>query len=191
MLVIVMTENNFPDINAFLSVLTKECPNVSSVYFNINPKATNVILGETYIHVYGNERLEDAIDGVKFLLSPASFFQINPSQTAVLYDLVAQFAELKESDELLDIYCGIGTIGIYLAKKNKIKSLTGIEYVEQAIEDAKLNAKANDIDNASFYAGDAKDVVKSLVDKHFDVTVIDPPRKGCDEELLSFLWKQF
>lgn len=187
MLIIVMTDNDFPEADKFISELTKECTDVVSVYFNINPKATNVILGDKYIHVYGEKRLEDAIDGVRFLLSPASFFQVNPSQTTVLYDLVAQFAELKETDDLLDIYCGIGTIGIYLAKKHKIRSLTGIEYVEQAIEDAKINAKINDVDNSSFYAGDAKDVAKNLVDKHFDVTVIDPPRKGCDEELLKLL----
>lgn len=123
MLVLVLRGDDFPNKEEFLNELNAECPFVKSVYFNINPKVTNVILGDEFIHIYGKERLEDAIDGVNFLLSPMSFFQVNPKQTEVLYGLVNEFAEFKENDNVLDLYCGIGTIGIYLAKKNRINSL--------------------------------------------------------------------
>ncbi|HOA31103.1 MAG TPA: 23S rRNA (uracil(1939)-C(5))-methyltransferase RlmD [Clostridia bacterium] len=189
MLVLVLREDAFPNKEDFLNELNAECPFVKSVYFNINPKVTNVILGDEFIHIYGKERLEDAIDGVNFLLSPMSFFQVNPKQTEVLYGLVNEFAEFEENDNVLDLYCGIGTIGIYLAKKNRINSLTGVEVVEEAVNDAKVNADINNVDNARFLAGDATEVVKELMKEgmHFDVTIIDPPRKGCDEELLKLL----
>ncbi len=191
MVILVLSSDTFPDVLKFINALKITCPFVVSVYFNINDKVTNVILGEEFKHIYGDERLLDTIDGVNFLISPDSFFQVNPLQTVQLYQTVALFSDVQEDDTVFDIYCGIGTIGIYLASKFKIKKLVGVEYVKHAVEDAIINAQLNHIENASFYEGDATEVVTELKHKetikHFDIVVVDPPRKGCDEKLLELL----
>ncbi|MDD4104122.1 MAG: 23S rRNA (uracil(1939)-C(5))-methyltransferase RlmD, partial [Bacilli bacterium] len=128
-----------------------------------------------------------AILGVKFKVSPLSFYQVNPKQTEVLYKKAIEFAELQPSDVVLDAYCGVGTIGLCLA--NKVKQVTGVEIVKSAIEDAKENAKVNDINNAEFYCEDAKDFIQTAASKglNYDVVVVDPPRNGCDPTFIESL----
>ena len=176
--------------------------NVASLVVNINKEDTNVILGKECITLYGRPYIEDYIGDIKFQISPLSFYQVNPKQTEVLYNKALEFAELKGNESVWDMYCGIGTISLFLAKK--AGKVYGVEIVPQAIEDAKNNAKINNIDNAEFFVGKAEEVVPAFYKKQTgvqsdndstgskeydmtrpDVVVVDPPRKGCDKKLLD------
>ena len=176
--------------------------NVASLVVNINKEDTNVILGKECITLYGRPYIEDYIGDIKFQISPLSFYQVNPKQTEVLYNKALEFARLKGNESVWDMYCGIGTISLFLAKK--AGKVYGVEIVPQAIEDAKNNAKINNIDNAEFFVGKAEEVVPafykkqtgvqsdndSIDSKEYDMTrpdvvVVDPPRKGCDKKLLD------
>ena len=170
----------------------KDIPNMKSISLNINKANTNVIMGDKLISVYGNLYITDYLDGIKFRISPLSFYQVNPRQTEKLYNIALKYADIKEDEVVWDMYCGIGTISLYLA--SKAKKVYGVEIVPQAIEDARLNASINNIDNAEFYVGAAEDVVPRMYAKSngkmkADVVVVDPPRKGCDEKLLDTLVK--
>lgn len=176
--------------------------NVASLVVNINKEDTNVILGKECITLYGRPYIEDYIGDIKFQISPLSFYQVNPKQTEVLYNKALEFAGLKGNESVWDMYCGIGTISLFLAKK--AAKVYGVEIVPQAIEDAKNNAKINNIDNAEFFVGKAEEVVPAFYKKQTgvqsdddstdskeydmtrpDVVVVDPPRKGCDKKLLD------
>ena len=176
--------------------------NVASLVVNINKEDTNVILGKECITLYGRPYIEDYIGDIKFQISPLSFYQVNPEQTEVLYNKALEFAGLKGNESVWDMYCGIGTISLFLAKK--AGKVYGVEIVPQAIEDAKNNAKINNIDNAEFFVGKAEEVVPAFYKKQTgvqsdndstdskeydmtrpDVVVVDPPRKGCDKKLLD------
>lgn len=176
--------------------------NVASLVVNINKEDTNVILGKECITLYGRPYIEDYIGDIKFQISPLSFYQVNPKQTEVLYNKALEFAGLKGNESVWDMYCGIGTISLFLAKK--AGKVYGVEIVPQAIEDAKNNAKINNIDNAEFFVGKAEEVVPEFYKKQTgvqsdndstdskeydmtrpDVVVVDPPRKGCDKKLLD------
>ncbi len=176
--------------------------NVASLVVNINKEDTNVILGKECITLYGRPYIEDYIGDIKFQISPLSFYQVNPKQTEVLYNKALEFARLKGNESVWDMYCGIGTISLFLAKK--AGKVYGVEIVPQAIEDAKNNAKINNIDNAEFFVGKAEEVVPAFYKKQTgvqsdndstdskeydmtrpDVVVVDPPRKGCDKKLLD------
>ena len=154
---------------------------LKSVCINVNKKNTNVILGEKNLPVFGDMYIEDYIGDVKFRISPHSFYQVNPVQTAKLYGLACEYAGLSGNEVLWDLYCGIGTISLSLARS--AGKVYGVEIVPQAIEDAKINAKINGIENAEFFVGAAEDVADSLPNP--DVIVVDPPRKGCDSKLLD------
>ena len=165
-----------------------------SVSLNVNTNKSNVILGSKIINLYGPGYIEDYIGDVKFRISPLSFFQVNPVQTEKLYNKALEYADLSGNEIVWDLYCGIGSISLFLAKK--AKKVLGVEIVPEAIEDAKLNAKINKIDNSEFFVGAAEDVVTEYFSKHEneaeckpDVIVVDPPRKGCDEKLLSTIVK--
>lgn len=158
---------------------------LTSVSLNVNKKNTNVIMGEKCIPLFGNLYIEDYIGDVKFRISPLSFFQVNPEQTAKLYSLALEYAGLSGNETVWDLYCGIGTISLYLAKK--AGKVYGVEIVPEAIEDAKTNAALNNITNAEFFVGASEDVADTLPKP--DVIVVDPPRKGCDEKLLSTIIK--
>ena len=165
-----------------------------SVSLNINTNKSNVILGSKIINLYGPGYIEDYIGDVKFRISPLSFFQVNPVQTEKLYNKALEYADLSGNEIVWDLYCGIGSISLFLAKK--AKKVLGVEIVPEAIEDARLNAKINNINNAEFFVGAAEDVVAEYFSKHEneaeckpDVIVVDPPRKGCDEKLLSTIVK--
>lgn len=165
---------------------------ITSIMLNLNKKDTNVILGEECKTLYGSSYIEDFIADIKFQISPLSFFQVNPIQTKKLYSKALEFAGLSGGEVVWDMYCGIGTISLFLAKK--AKEVYGVEIVPQAIEDAKNNAKINAITNSNFMVGKAEEVVPEIYGKdgdasakHPDVVVVDPPRKGCDEALLNTL----
>lgn len=155
---------------------------------NVNREKTNVILGQEIIPVWGDTYITDYIGAVSFRISPLSFYQVNPKQTKVLYGKALEFAELTGNEIVWDLYCGIGTISLFLAKKTK--QVYGVEIVPQAIEDAKQNAIRNEIANAEFFVGAAEEVLpakyrESGGSMRADVIVVDPPRKGCDEALLQ------
>lgn len=161
---------------------------LKGVCLNVNCKKTNVILGEEILPVWGDTYLTDYIGAVSYRISPLSFYQVNPEQTKVLYEKVLEFAGLTGRETVWDLYCGIGTISLFLAAG--AKQVYGVEIVPQAIDDAKENALRNGIKNAEFFVGAAEDVLpakyrESGGSMRADVIVVDPPRKGCDEQLLQ------
>ncbi|MGC4018569.1 MAG: 23S rRNA (uracil(1939)-C(5))-methyltransferase RlmD [Muricomes sp.] len=166
---------------------------MTSITFSSNTKQTNVIMGESYEVLWGQGFITDYIGDIKYQISPLSFYQVNPVQTEKLYKLALEYADLQGDETVWDLYCGIGTISLFLAQK--AKQVYGVEIVPQAIEDAKNNAKINQIENAEFYVGKAEEVLPEYYREygrgnsgqkaHADVIVVDPPRKGCEEELLE------
>ena len=185
MVVLVANGTNLPNLNELASVLKENIPGFKTLVLNINKAKTNVILGKENKVIYGNGKINDYIGDLVFEISPLSFFQVNPIQTEVLYNKALEYAELKENDTVFDIYCGIGTISLFLAQK--ATKVYGIEIIEDAIKDAKINAKLNKLDNVEFYVGKAEEVVPKMYSegKTADVVVVDPPRKGCDEKVLD------
>jgi 23S rRNA (uracil1939-C5)-methyltransferase len=159
------------------------------VVLNLNDKVTNVILGDECIHYYGDGTIEEKINDLTFRISVLSFFQVNTVQMKVLYDKVKEFAALTGDETVWDLYCGAGTIGLYLA--HQAKKVIGIEAVPEAVENARENALINKIDNAEFIVGKAEDKIEELVQKakdHIpDLVIVDPPRKGCHQRLLDAL----
>ena len=162
-----------------------EIPGMTSISLNVNKEKTNKILGDKMIDIRGEGYISDYIGDVKFRISPLSFYQVNPVQTEKLYETALKYAGLTGEENVFDLYCGVGTISLFLAKK--AKKVVGVEIVEQAVADARVNAKINGIENAEFHAGAAETVIPELYAKGVtaDVVVVDPPRKGCDEKLLD------
>lgn len=156
-----------------------DIPGMTSVSLNFNHEKTNVILGNKTVTLWGKPFISDEIGGIRFEISPRSFFQVNPAQTEKLYEKVLEYADLTGKETVWDLFCGIGTISLFLAKK--AAKVYGVEVVPEAIADAKRNAKNNGIENAEFLVGKAEE--KFLPGKP-DVIVLDPPRKGCDGKLL-------
>jgi 23S rRNA (uracil1939-C5)-methyltransferase len=159
---------------------------IKSICLNINKENTNVILGEKVIPLWGDPYITDYIGSIRYQISPLSFYQVNPVQTKKLYDLALDYADLHGDEVVWDLYCGIGTISLFLAQK--AKQVYGVEIIPQAIEDAKTNATINDIKNAEFFVGAAEEVLpmKYKEEKIYaDVIVVDPPRKGCEQSLLD------
>ena len=185
MVVIITNGNELPYKNEFVQMFKENIDGLESIVQNINTKHTNVILGGKTITLYGRDKIVDYIGNLKFNISALSFFQVNPVQTQILYDKVLQYANLTGNEIVFDIYCGIGTISLFLAQK--ANEVYGIEMVEDAINDAKENAEINNINNVRFYVGKAEEIVPKLYTKglHADVVVVDPPRKGCEESVLE------
>ena len=171
----------------------RQIPGMTSITLSTNTAKTNVIMGDTIRLLWGQEFITDYIGEIKYQISPLSFYQVNPIQTEKLYGLALDYAGLTGNETVWDLYCGIGTISLFLAKK--AKQVYGVEIVPQAIDDAKNNAKINDITNAEFYVGKAEEVLPEYYKEyekthngeaaHADVIVVDPPRKGCEESLLQ------
>lgn len=159
--------------------------NLKSIILNVNSAKNNLVLGEKNVTLWGQDTIKDSILGLSFTISPHSFFQVNPVQTEKLYSKALELAELDGKKTVLDIYCGIGTISLCAAKH--AKKVIGVEIVDAAIEDAKNNAKANQLSNTDFYCGAAETIVPKLIDagERPDIIIIDPPRKGSDEKTLS------
>ncbi len=168
---------------------------MTSITLNINEKNTNVILGEEIITLWGQNYITDCLGEIKYQISPLSFYQVNPVQTRKLYETALKYAGLTGREIVWDLYCGIGTISLFLARK--VKQVYGVEIVEQAISDARRNARINHIDNAEFFVGRAEEVLPEFCNTllrqgregYPDVIVVDPPRKGCDEKCLETIVK--
>lgn len=185
MVVLITNGRELPNKKKIIAAIKNELPNVKSIVQNINSKRTNVILGEETIVLWGDEYIYDKIGDVTFAISARSFFQVNPEQTEVLYEKALEYAGLTGQETVIDAYCGIGTISLFLAKR--AKHVYGVEIVPDAIEDAKRNARLNGIENVDFVVGEAEKVIPAWYDEGVrpDVIVVDPPRKGCDESLLE------
>ncbi len=181
---LVINSNNIPKEYDFVKRI-KAIDGVKSIMININKEKSNVILGRKSRVLWGKDTISDYIGDIKYDISLLSFYQVNPDQTKVLYEKALSLADLKGGETVMDIYCGIGTISLFLAQK--AKKVYGIEIVEEAIEDAKKNAVVNGIENAEFFAGKAEEVIPKLyVDGiKADVVVVDPPRKGCDINVIN------
>lgn len=163
-----------------------EIPGMTSISLNINRERTNVIMGKQMVWLYGTPYIEDKIGDITYQISPLSFFQVNPLQTKKLYDTALSFAGLTGNETVWDLYCGIGTISLFLARHAKM--VYGVEIVEPAIQDARKNAQANGISNVQFFVGKVEEVLPKKYEEEAvkaDVIVVDPPRKGCDETLLQ------
>ena len=186
MCVLVLNGREINNESNLVKELINKFPNIKTIVKNINMQNTNVILGKENINIYGDGYIFDKLGDYTFKISPLSFYQINPIQTEKLYNLALEKSELTGKEILFDLYCGIGTIGIFMA--NKSKEVYGIEIVEQAIEDAKENCKINSITNAKYYAGDTEKLLTDLIEKQNiipDVVVVDPPRKGLDKTTIE------
>ncbi len=180
MVVWITRQPTFPHMKEMAQDLVEAIPEIKSVIVNVNTRKDNVILGNDEYLVYGKDSIVDEIDGLQFHISSKSFYQVNPVQTKVLYGKALEFCQLNGNETVIDLYCGVGTISMFLAKK--AGKVIGVEIVEQAIENAKDNAKRNHLDNVEFICSDAASYAKKLSEEGMkpDVVVVDPPRKGCD-----------
>ncbi len=192
MVCIVINGDFMPFSDEFCIALCKRFPSVKSIMLNINKKRTNVVLGEKYITLFGKSYITDVLCGKKFNISPDSFYQVNHDTAELLYETAFSLGEFKGNETVLDLYCGIGTIGLSIA--DKVGEIIGIEIVPKAVECAKENAKINGIKNAEFYCGDASSAEKLLKNAEKacgtlkpDAVIIDPPRKGSTSELINYL----
>lgn len=191
MCILVTNEKDLPNETKLVEALKQKFPEIKTIVKNINNKNTNVILGNKNYILYGNGYIQDKLGDFVFTISPLSFYQINPVQTEILYNLAIQKADLQKEDIVLDLYCGIGTIGIFASPH--VKQVYGIEVVEQAIGDAKENAKINKIQNIQFYCGDVEKMLEKVIQKEKmapNVVFVDPPRKGLDEVTIRNIRKR-
>lgn len=184
MVVLVTREEGLKGVDKLIKEINLGLPEVKSIIQNINSKKTNVVLGKKCKTLWGKDTIEDYIGDLKFSISPLSFFQVNPVQTKVLYEKALEYAGITGDEVVFDAYCGTGTISLFLA--SKAKKVYGVEIIPEAIENAKENAKVNNIDNAEFLVGEAEVIIPRLIKEGIkpDVVLVDPPRKGCDERLL-------
>lgn len=187
MVVLVINGDKLVNSDELVNKLLEHFPDIKSIILNVNTRNTNIILGDKNICVYGQKYITDYIGSFKFEISPLSFFQVNPIQTEVLYEKALEYAGLSGSETVFDLYCGIGTISLFLSQK--AKHVVGVEVVADAICDAKRNADINGVSNVEFLVGEAEKVIPELYAQGVkaDVVVVDPPRKGCDEVLLNTL----
>ena len=187
MVVLVTAVDSFPGRNNFVTALTKECPEITTVVQNINPRVTNVILGEKERILYGKGFIEDSLCGLSFRISAKSFYQTNPVITEKLYSYAMEVAKLSKDDVVFDAYSGIGTIGLIASKY--CKNVLSVELVPQAVKDGVKNAQRNKVDNFSMYCDDASSFMVRMArnKESVDVLFMDPPRKGADERFLNAL----
>lgn len=190
MCILVINGTNIPKEKELIEELTSEFSGIKTIVKNINTKNTNVILSEKNIDIYGNGYIEDILGEYKFKISPLSFYQVNPVQAEKLYNLGVELAEISKQDTVFDLYCGIGTISLFLSKY--AKKVYGIEIVKEAIDMANDNAKLNNVENTEFYAGDVEIVLDELINKRnikADIVVFDPPRRGLDKNSINNILK--
>ena len=182
-------EKNVFKTNSKLKIenVIKEFPKIKTIVINVNTEKTNVVLSRKNIIVYGDGTIIDRLGDYEFKISPNSFYQVNPIQTEKLYNLAIEGAKLKKDDILCDLYCGIGTIGIFASKY--VKKVYGVEIVEEAIKDAKQNAEINNVDNIEFIQGDVEVAFNKMLDNGVkpSVAIVDPPRKGLDSKTVQNL----
>ena len=190
MLVLVQNgEKNVFETNSKLKIenVIKEFPKIKTIVINVNTEKTNVVLSRKNIIVYGDGTITDRLGDYEFKISPNSFYQVNPVQTEKLYNLAIEGAKLKKDDILCDLYCGIGTIGIFASKY--VEKVYGVEIVEEAIKDAKQNAEINNVDNIEFIQGDVEVAFNKMLDNGVkpSVVIVDPPRKGLESKTVQNL----
>lgn len=185
MVVLVTNGAKIPNVDTWIAEITKAMPSVTSICHNINTQQTNVIFGDKTSVLWGKEVIYDYIGDVRFAISARSFYQVNPVQTEVLYGKTLEYAGLTGAETVIDAYCGIGTISLFLAQH--AKQVYGVEIVPEAIEDARANAELNGMNNVEFEVGASEDVIPRWKEQGItpDVIVVDPPRKGCDSRLLE------
>ena len=189
MVCLIINGEKLPGEEALVKSL-RQIPEAVSVMVNVNKKRNNVILGEKVRLLWGQPYITDKIGEISYQISPLSFFQVNPYQTGRLYGKALEYAQLSGNETVWDLYCGIGTISLFLAQKAKM--VRGVEIIPAAIENAKENARLNGFDNTEFFVGKAEEVLPeqfARTGERADVIVVDPPRKGCDETLLSTIIK--
>lgn len=189
MVVLVTNGEELPYEEEFVDLMLDNIRGLASVIQNVNSEKTNVILGRKNITLWGDDTISDYIGKYKFNISPQSFFQVNPTQTEVLYGKAMEFAELSGDETVFDAYCGTGSITLFLSEK--AKKVYGVEVVSGAIKNARINAKENNITNAEFILGESEVEIPKLIEKGIkaDVVVVDPPRKGCEKALLDSITK--
>mgnify|MGYP004676758259 FL=1 len=190
MCILVVNGKSIPKEAQLVEELTSKFPQIKSIVKNINMKNTNVILGKENVDIYGTGYIEDILGEYTFRISPLSFYQVNPVQAEKLYNLGVKMAQITKQDTVFDLYCGIGTITLFMSKY--AKKVYGIEIVEEAIEAAKENAKINNVDNTEFYAGDVEVVLDDLINNKgisADIVMFDPPRKGLDRNSINNILK--
>ena len=186
MLILVLNKKDFKQEAEFAQYITAKYPEIKTVVLNYNMKNTNVILGLENKIIYGQGYIYDILGDYKFKISPLSFYQVNPTQTEVLYNKALEYAELTGNETILDLYCGIGTIGIFASKN--ANRVFGIEIIENAVKDAKENAKINGINNTEFFCGEVENILPQIIAKYRlkpEVIFVDPPRKGLDNKTIQ------
>ena len=189
MVCLIVNGNKIPNAESLIESL-RQIPGMTSITLNINKERTNVILGDKIKLLWGQTYITDSIGSIQYQISPLSFYQVNPAQTRRMYEKALEYAQLTGEETVWDLYCGIGTISLFLAQR--AKQVYGVEIIPQAIEDAKRNAKLNHLENVEFFVGKAEEVLPEKYEKegvYADVIVVDPPRKGCDETLLDTIVK--
>ena len=189
MVVLVTATREFPKKRSFINALVKNCPYITTVVQNVNSKFTAMVLGDKSEVLYGDGKITELLCGMKFRISPKAFYQINPVQTEILYGKALEFADFNGTEEIIDAYCGTGTIGLIAG--SKVKSVMGVEINKDAVKDAKENAALNGVRNISFYAADAGKFMTDLAEngKKIDAVIMDPARAGADIPFLSSLVK--
>lgn len=189
MVVLVTATREFPKKRSFVNALVKNCPYITTVIQNVNSKYTSMILGDRSEVLFGDGKITEELCGMKFRISPKAFYQINPVQTEILYGKALEFADFDGTEEIIDAYCGTGTIG--LIASSKVKSVIGVEINKDAVKDAKENAALNGVKNITFVAADAGKFMTSLANegKKIDAVIMDPARAGADIPFLSSLIK--
>ena len=190
MCIIVINGSKIPKEKELIKSIIEKFPNVKTIVKNINNKNTNVIMGEKNEIIYGNGYIKDILGKYKFKISPHSFYQVNPIQAEKLYNIAIKATNITKDDIVFDLYCGIGTISVFMAKY--AKKVYGVEIVEQAIEDANENARINNIDNIEFITGNTEFILDDLINKKNiipNVLMVDPPRKGLDNKTIDNILK--
>lgn len=185
MVCVIVNGEHLPKEEKLVEAL-RSLPEMRSITLNVNTARTNVILGEKLRLLWGKPYIEDSIGNIRYQISPVSFYQVNPAQTRKLYEKALEYAGLTGGETVWDLYCGIGTISLFLAQK--AGKVYGVEIIPQAIEDARRNARLNHLEKVEFFVGKAEEVLPREYEKHgihADVIVVDPPRKGCEESLLK------
>ena len=185
MVTLVTRTHEIPNSELLIQRLVSKYPKIKSIAQNVNPKVTNVIFGVETRILYGESYIYDEMNGIRFAISPRSFYQVNPIQTETLYSKAVEYAQLSGNEIVFDAYCGIGTITLFLAQH--AKQVYGVEIIPEAIEDAKMNARLNGFENTQFAVGKSEEIIPAWIENGIvpDVIVVDPPRKGCDRSLLD------
>lgn len=189
MVCLVINGESIPYEDIFIRNMTGKFKNIKSICLNINCKVTNVILGEKTKTIFGKNFIQDILCNIKFNISPLSFYQVNHDQTEIMYNMARKTLNLKSNDNIVDLYCGIGTIGLTMA--SDVNELLGIEIVKQAVENAIKNSEINNIGNSKFICSDVSDVSDNILNyiKDVNAIIVDPPRKGCSGKLIDSIIK--